>query len=76
MGIQITVKDVDEKTFHELKSYAIQNKMTVGRAMTLAMHTLVMRRHRSRGKLLQVKPFDGGPGTEHLSERVDEVLYS
>ncbi len=76
MAIQITVKDIDEKTFRELKSYAIQNKVTVGRALTLAMHTFITHTHKPKRKLSSIKPFAGGPDTTHLSEQIDEVLYA
>lgn len=76
MGVQITVKDVNEETFHELKAYAVKNKMTVGTALTMAMHTLMTSLKKRKGKLSDVKPFVGGAGTERLSEQMDEVLYA
>lgn len=75
MAIQITVKDVDETTFRELKSYAIQNKVTVGRALTLAMHTFVTETQKPKRKFSSMKTFKGRPDTTHLSEQIDEVLY-
>jgi len=76
MGVQITVKDVDEPTFHELKAYAVKHKMTVGTALTMAMHTLMTSLKKRKGKLSDVESFVGGAGTERLSEQMDEVLYA
>lgn len=76
MAIQITVKDVDEKTFRELKSYAVQNNVTVGKALSLAIHTLITQTHKPKCKLSAIKSFKGGVDTNHLSEQIDEVLYA
>jgi DNA-binding transcriptional regulator LsrR (DeoR family) len=72
---QITVKNVDEETFKELKATAIKNKMNVGSALSIAMHEWVQKMNVKREKLLDFVPFKGGKGTERLSEQVDEILY-
>lgn len=76
MGTQITVKDVDEKTFHELKAFAVQHKMAVGSALSMAMHQWLVQLKKPKAKLSNVKPFKGGKETKWLSEKVDEVLYT
>ncbi len=75
MGIQITVKDVDEKTFQEMKAVAVKNKIKVGRALTLAMHTFLSQMQKPRARLADVRSFQGSKGTERVSEQVDEILY-
>ena len=72
---QISVKDVDEETFQELKAEAAKRKMKVGTALTLAIHTWLTKTNKPKEKLLDFKPFKGGLGTERLSEQVDEILY-
>ena len=76
MGTQITVKDVDEKTFHELKAFAVQHKMTVGSALSIAVHQWLVQTKKPKVKLSSIKPFKGGKETRRLSEEVDEVLYT
>ena len=75
MGTQITVKDVDGKTFQELKAAAARAKLTVGRALTMAIHLWLSETERPKKRLSDFKPIKGGPGTERLSEQIDEILY-
>ena len=73
---QITVKEVDEKTFQELKAAAVKSKMTIGTALTLAIEQWVSSLRKTRlSKLSELKPRKWGNGTERLSEEVDEILY-
>jgi len=72
---QITVKEVDEKAFQELRAVAIKSKMTVGAALTLAIENWISSLRKAKGKLSELKPRSWGPGTEYLSEQMDEVLY-
>ena len=76
MATQITVKDVDEKTFRELKAAAVKARMAVGRALTMAMHTWLTELEKPKKKLTDFEPVRGGPGTEKLSEQIDEILYA
>ncbi len=73
---QITVKEVNEKAFQELKAVAVKNKITVGTALTLAMENWTSSLRRTKqGKLSELKPRNWGSGTEHTSEEIDEILY-
>ncbi|HLC86468.1 MAG TPA: hypothetical protein VJG30_04240 [Candidatus Nanoarchaeia archaeon] len=72
---QITVKEVEEKTFQELKAEAVRRKLTVGTALTLAIENWLSSLKKPKESLLKWKPTNWGPGTERLSEQVDEVLY-
>ncbi len=72
---QITVKEVDQKTFQELKAAAIKSKLTVGAALNIAIETWLSSLRKTKGKLSELKPTDWGPGTEHTSEEIDEILY-
>jgi len=75
MKTQITVKEVDETTFQELKSEAIIRKITVGTALTLAIENWLSSLKKTKGKLSELKPRNWGPGTEYTSEQADEILY-
>ena len=72
---QITVKEIDEGAFKELKVEAIRRKMTVGTALTLAINNWLSSLKKTRKSLLEWKPTDWGSGTERLSEEVDEIIY-
>ncbi|MBS3175024.1 hypothetical protein J4440_04045 [Candidatus Woesearchaeota archaeon] len=75
MKTQITVKEVDKKIFQELKAEAIKRKLNVGTALTLAMQNWLSSLRKKKKDLLDLKPSDWGPGTERLSEQIDEVIY-
>ena len=76
MNIQITVKNVDEQTFQELKATAIKQKMTLDNALNIAMHSWLTQNRKPKLNLSQWKTFNGGKGTEHLSEQIDDILYA
>ena len=77
----IGIRDVDEETFRKFKVMSVEEKMKLGVALTMAMkYFLKKEAHRKKHKktvqhLLEVKPFDWGPGTEKTSEEIDEILY-
>ena len=73
--IQISVKDVDEETFQELKAAAAKRKMKVGTALTLAMHEWVSSHRKPLLPLSSWKTIKSGKGNERISEQVDEILY-
>ncbi len=76
MGIQITVREVNQNTFREFKAEAAARGMTIGTALTLAMEKFKYDLKRKRPKFTSlVKPVNWGKGTERLSEQVDEVMY-
>ena len=70
----ITVRDVNDDVFKEFKAEAAKQKMTLGQALTFAM----MRFKgdiKNRKKLTDYKPTSWGKGTEHVSEKIDDILY-
>lgn len=75
MGIQITVREVDSDTFREFKAEAVARGLTLGAALTLAMMKFKSELKRKRPKFTELQPVSFGPGSEHLSEQIDEILY-
>ena len=76
----IGVREVDEETFREFRAKAIQEKMKLGIALTKAMQKYIEENKQTNRKtgvdaLMKVKPFDFGPGTENLSNEIDEIVY-
>ncbi len=74
MGIQITVREVDEQVFREFKSEATKQGLTIGSALTLAMEKFRTNLQKKK-KFTSLKPISWGKGTERLSEQIDEILY-
>ncbi|MBI2667027.1 hypothetical protein HYX13_05430 [Candidatus Woesearchaeota archaeon] len=76
MGIQITVREVNQQVFREFKADAVKNGLTLGSALTLAMEKF-------RGELTKKKylftslviPTPWGKDMRRVSEKVDEILY-
>ena len=78
----IGVRDVDEDTFRKFKAMSIEARTKLGIVLTLAMKKLLDERKKQQKNrknsakcLLDIKPFDWGPGTEKTSEEIDEILY-
>lgn len=76
--MNITVRDVDPRTFREFKAESVRRGATLGETLTQALR-LWMESRRGAGQakrsLLDFRPFDLGPGNERLSENVDSLLY-
>ena len=73
--MQLSVRDVDEDIFREFKAAVVRSKLKLGGALNLAMMKFKAELEKKR-TLPPLKPFHGGKGTEHVSEQVDEILYS
>jgi len=72
--MQLSVRDVEDRTFKEFKAQAVKEGLTVGRALTLAMQYWI-EEEEDKKSFLDLKPTDWGKGTEHSSEEIDAVLY-
>ena len=74
-GIQVTIKNVDEQAFSELKAEAAKKKLPVGRALSLAIETWLSESKKPKLFLSKWKTIKGGAKTRFLSEQVDSILY-
>ena len=74
-GIQVTIKNVDEQAFSELKAEAARIKLPVGRAISLAIENWLSQSKKPILQLSRWKTVKGGPKTKRLSEQVDSILY-
>ncbi|MBI1971931.1 MAG: hypothetical protein HYS53_01380 [Candidatus Aenigmarchaeota archaeon] len=78
----IAIRDVDEEVFRRFRAKAVEDKINLGGAVTVAMRQWVednrpkkpVQRgvHKIKGR---AKPFNWGKGTENTSEEIDEILY-
>jgi len=75
MGIQITIRDVDPTVFREFKAEAVNQGLTLGSALTLAMVKFRRELHHKKSKFTTFKPFPWGKGTGRISEDIDKILY-
>ena len=74
----VTFRGVDEEVLKKFKAKAIEERMKMGEALTLAMIKWLEEEKKERinpRNLLKLKPFDWGKGTEKTSKEVDEILY-
>ena len=73
--IQVTIKNVDEDAFSELKAEAARKKLSVGIALSLAMEKWLSESKKLKLHLTNWKTIKGGTKTSLLSEQIDSVLY-
>ena len=74
MLIQLSVHDVDSNVFREFKAQAVRERLTVGKALTLALKHWV-EEEGTKKSFLELKPVDWGKGTEKTSKEIDKILY-
>jgi len=75
----VTFRNVNERDLRDFKAEAVRENKTFGEAIAEAIRLWVEHKQfakRKKMKLSQSKPVDFGPGTENLSKRIDEILYS
>ena len=72
-----TIRNLDPKAYRALKARAALLGKTVGEAVNEAIRAYLNRPGNlpKRGSLRDLRPVDFGPGSEHLSEQVDEIVY-
>ena len=73
--IQVTIKNIDEDAFSELKAEAARKKLQVGTAMSIAIEKWLSESKRPKLPLANWKTIKGGAKTRLLSEQADSILY-
>ena len=76
----IAVREVNTEVYRKFRVVALQEKIKVGTALTMAMQGWIVEKNKKVKKkdirnLLKIKPFDSEPGNERLSEEIDDILY-
>lgn len=74
----ISARNVEEHAYEQFRLIAMQRKKTVGEALTEAMNEWSARQSAVKKfpfRDMKVPATGWGPGTERLSEQIDEVLY-
>jgi len=78
VGTHVSFRDVDAGAFREFKAAVASQGMTMGIAVSEALRLFAKQFKEKKGNkmsLLDLKPVDYGPGSENMSQRIDEVLY-
>lgn len=73
--MQLSVKNVSEKTFQEFKAEVVREGLDIGPALTLAMETWLEAKSKRKAKSF----FDFKPHiwkTKNVTDEIDEVVYS
>ncbi|MBI2675308.1 MAG: hypothetical protein HYX24_02530 [Candidatus Aenigmarchaeota archaeon] len=73
--MQLSIRDVDEKTFREFKAEATREGLPVGKAITLAMGFWLQEHAKPIRNMLDFRSVNLGKGSEKLSEEIDKTLY-
>ncbi len=73
--VQVTIKNVDEDAFSELKAEAARKKLHVGAALSLAIEKWLSEAKKPLLPLTKWETVKGGKKTKFLSEEADSVLY-
>jgi hypothetical protein len=77
--VDVTFRNVDKEALQEFKAEAVRESKTFGQALAEAILLWLRHKklsHRKKMKLSDSEPVDFGPGTEALSRKVDEILYT
>ena len=73
--IQVTIKNMDEDAFSELKAEAARKKLQVGTALSIAIEGWLSESKKPKLSLTNWKTIKGGAKTRLLSEQADSILY-
>ncbi|MEK6957760.1 MAG: hypothetical protein AABW99_02180 [archaeon] len=76
--MNMSVRDVDPKTFREFKATAVASGVKTGAAVTQAMREWAEKKAKKEKKeksFFDLKAWDWGKKNRNASSEVDEVLY-
>ncbi|MDX2179559.1 MAG: hypothetical protein SFV18_08215 [Bryobacteraceae bacterium] len=72
-----TIRGLDENVYRSLKARAALVGRPIGELVSEALRSYLawpVLAERTRS-IADIKPIDLGPGTENISERIDEIVY-
>lgn len=77
MTMNTTIRGLDPLAYKELKARAALEDRPIGELVNDAIRSYLNRPAPAEktGSLRDIKPWNFGPGTERLSEQIDDVLY-
>ena len=76
ISMQVSVKNVEDRVFREFKAESVRERLSMGKALTLAMKLwLDYKPRKPRLYFLNLQPKKWKNGTEHVSEEIDKIIY-
>ena len=72
--MDITIRNLNEEVYRELKARAAIKGIKIGEALNLAIRHWLGEKESGKRNLVP-KPSDWGKGTEMLSEEINKYLY-
>lgn len=76
--MNITIRNIDDQLYREIKAEASREGMNIGIAINSAIRLWLDRKSaqaKPMRSFLELEAIDFGPGTENLSEEHDKYLY-
>ncbi len=73
--VQVTIKNVDEQAFAELKAEAARKKLAVGAAVSLAIEKWISESKSPKLPLSQWRTVKTDSKSSRLSKEIDSILY-
>ena len=72
-----TIRNLDDIAYRELKAHAALTGKTIGETVNEAMRAFLTRipKPMKKRSLSELQPQDLGPGSERLSEEIDDIVY-
>jgi hypothetical protein len=77
-NVDITIRDIDDHLYRQAKSRAALLGTTMGRVVSQALERWLAEESSGKGRkcfLENLRPVRFGKGSEHSSERIDELAY-
>jgi len=71
--VDVFIKNVDKEAYKLAKMLAAREEKKIGEVISESVFLLAGQKKKKGFAAL--KPTDFGPGTEHLSTQIDEILY-
>ena len=75
--LNITIRNINDATYRQLKAKAALEGVTIGTAITQAIEFWIsaLGSTKKKGSIMDLKPVSMGKENEHLSEDIDKILY-
>ncbi|OIO26750.1 hypothetical protein AUJ14_01260 [Candidatus Micrarchaeota archaeon CG1_02_55_22] len=71
--VNVFIKNMDANAYKTAKMLAVKEDKRIGEIFSESI-MLLARKPKLKRSLNNIKPFDFGPGTEDLSQRIDEIM--
>ncbi len=72
-----TIRNIDDEAYQRLRTWAAHHGLGMGEALSrLALqHAHLPHNPKRKVSIWELKPTSWGPGSEHTSQEIDEIVY-